>query len=150
MSGSTIHDFCAKDASSPVAFATDNDAKVWGIIAPLAAVDPGADQCSLAYCFFCVFGITSNTLVRSSLGSYYSYMGRHSCAPSRPPTAAGWARLLDQAADMTAAHHLPGRAPSHCSDTPTRSPGHSGVINHMHMSHAPPQEPNRARIVWRN
>ena len=46
---------------------------------------------------------------------------------------------LDRACDITAARER--------SESLLR---YSDVITHMHASHAPPPEPNRARIVWRN
>ena len=44
-------------------------------------------------------------------------------------------------------HSCPGLSGRECSESLL---GYSDVITHMHTSHAPPKEPNRARIVWRN
>ena len=57
----------------------------------------------------------------------------------RRPDVYGLGRgLLDRAADIAAARER--------SESLLRYPG-SDVIAHMHTSHAPPPEPNRARIV---
>ena len=60
------------------------------------------------------------------------YMGRYGGAP----TAAGWGEDCWTGPPISPP---PRSDPSHYSD----------VTTHMHMSHAPPPEPNRARIIWR-
>ena len=83
-----------------------------------------------------VFGITSesNTLVRSSQRPYVGlYFGAW--------TAAGWGEdcWSDRAADIIAA-----------LERSESLPRYSHVIAHMHTSHAPPLEPNKVKIGWRN
>ena len=57
----------------------------------------------------------------------------------RRPGGCGLGRgLLDRAAGTIAARAR--------SESLLR---HSDVSTHMHMSHAPPPEPNGARIIWR-
>ena len=109
-----------------------------------------------------MFGITSGTLVRSSpppgcRGPPPGCRGRravwnhfqYSCPivsgtihgpVRRRPDGCGLGRgLLDRADNITAARE---RSESLL--------GYSGVITHMHTSHAPPPGLFRARIVWRN
>ena len=76
-----------------------------------------------------VFGITCNTLVRSS---QRPYMGRHGGAP----TAAGWGEDCWTGSPI--------------SPPPGSALLRYDLITQMQTSHAPPPEPNRARIVWRN
>ena len=81
-----------------------------------------------------VFGITCNTLVRSSQRPYVGlYFGAW--------TAAGWGEdcWSDRAADIIAA-----------LERSESLPRYSHVIAHMHTSHAPPLEPNKVKIGWRN
>ena len=76
-----------------------------------------------------MFGITCNTLVRSS---QRPYMGRHGGAP----TAAGWGEDCWTGSPI--------------SPPPGSALLRYDLITQMQTSHAPPPEPNRARIVWRN
>ena len=87
-----------------------------------------------------VFGITSNTLrlVRSII-YIDSICGSVRRRPDGLLAGARTAARLDRAPDITAAQE---RSKSLL--------GYSDVITHMHTSHAPPPEPNWARIVWRN
>ena len=81
-----------------------------------------------------LFGVISNTLVRSGQRPYMHGSVR------RRPNGCGLGRgLLDRADDITAARER--------SESLLR---YSDVITRMHTSHAPPLEPNRAWIVWRN
>ena len=66
-------------------------------------------------------------------------MGRYGGAP----TAAGWGEGCWTAPPISPP---PGSAPSNCESRLR----YSDVITQMHTSHAPPQEQNGARIVWRN
>ena len=76
-----------------------------------------------------VFRITCNTPVRSSRRQC---MGRYRGAPTAARTAGPGL-------------HIPLKPGS--SKSLLRS---SDVTIHMHTRHAPPPEPNRARIIWRN
>ena len=78
-----------------------------------------------------MLGITPNTPVRSRQETIHGSVRRR-------PDGCGLGRgLLDWAADIIAARAR--------SESLIR---HSDVFTHMHMSHAPPPEPNRARIIW--
>ena len=80
------------------------------------------------------FGITSNS------SPIWSKIMRGSVR-RRPGDGCGLGRGMLYPAAMISSP--PGGAPSHCSDPPD-------VITHMHPSHVPPPEPNRARNLWRS